>query len=66
MAAFAGQGMTLTGEQLQPEVMVLFDHVEGAPLDLRSMPHNQAEVLRRMKNEFYAHYRPRLPEPNEP
>lgn len=62
MAAFAGQGMTLSGDQLQPEIHVLFDHVEGAPLDLRSMPHKQAETLRRMKLEFYAHYRPRLPE----
>lgn len=65
MAAFAGQGMSLSGDQLQPEVLILLDHVEGAPLDLRNMSHKQAETLRRMKFEFFAHYRPRLPDVEE-
>ena len=62
MAAFAGQGMTLTGDQVQPEILALLDHVEGSPLDFRNMSFKQAETLRRMKIEFFAHYRPKLPE----
>lgn len=60
MAAFAAGGAPLTGAQLQPEIHLLFDHLQGdSPLDFRSMPHFQAETIRRMKAEFFANYRPR-------
>ena len=59
MAAFAGQGQSLSGDQLQPEVHLLLDHLQGdAALDYPSMPHFKAETIRRMKAEFLAHYRP--------
>lgn len=59
MAAFAGQGMTLSGEQLQPEVHLLLDHLQGdATFDYPAMPYHRAETLRRMKSEFLSHYRP--------
>jgi hypothetical protein len=59
MAAFAGQGQTLTGEQLQPELHLLLDHLQGdAAFDFPAMPYHKAETLRRMKHEFLSHYRP--------
>lgn len=59
MAAFAGQGMTLSGDQLQPEVHLLLDHLQGdAAFDFPAMAHHRAETLRRMKAEFLSHYRP--------
>lgn len=59
MAAFAGQGMSLSGDQLQPEVHTLLDWLQGdADVNLRDMPHHRAETLRRMKAEFLAHWQP--------
>ena len=59
MAAFLGQGMALTGAQVQPEVQLLLEWIQGdSVVDLRSMPHHRAETLRQMRSEFLAHYRP--------
>ena len=65
MAAFAGQGQALSGEQLQPEVHILLDLVEGtSTIDFRSMSHKQAETIRKMRNEFFAHFRPTIGDTN--
>jgi hypothetical protein len=56
MAAFAGQGQTLTGNQVQPEIEILLDHLEsGTPLNFRIMPHATAQILRKMKQELLSH-----------
>jgi hypothetical protein len=64
MAAFAGDGQTLRGDQLQPEVMLMLDMIEGkASVNLRELPHHRAECLRRMLQEYENHVAERLPKP---
>ena len=59
MAAFAAQGMPLSGDQLQPEVVTFLDWLEGkATLDFRGMPSPSVQIYRAMEREFQAHYRP--------
>ena len=66
MAAFAGDGQTLSGEQLQPEVMMMCDFIEGkAQLDFRTMPHHKAYIIRAMIEEFWKHLDGRK-KPSEP